>query len=141
MADPEGYVDINVFVYWLGNHPTFGRTSYEWVKKIEGASRRQYVTSALTLYETMVIIGGLTGKTLKDQGLVEEVINSIGGLAGLRIIPLTVEDVTSATKLMREYRIDYEDAIHLASALRSRAREIISNDEDFDRTPLKRRFD
>ncbi|MEM0365263.1 MAG: type II toxin-antitoxin system VapC family toxin [Candidatus Nitrosocaldus sp.] len=141
MADPEGYVDINVFVYWLGNHPTFGRTSYEWIKKIEGASRRQYVTSALTLYETMVIIGGLTGKTLKDQGLVEEVINSIGGLAGLRIIPLTVEDVTSATKLMREYRIDYEDAIHLASALRSRAREIISNDEDFDRTPLKRRFD
>lgn len=141
MADPEGYVDINVFVYWLGNHPTFGRTSYEWIKKIEGASRRQYVTSALTLYETMVIIGGLTGKTLKDQGLVEEVINSIGGLAGLRIIPLTVEDVTSATKLMKEYRIDYEDAIHLASALRSRAREIISNDEDFDRTPLKRRFD
>ncbi len=141
MADPEGYVDINVFVYWLGNHPTFGRTSYEWIKKIEGASRRQYVTSALTLYETMVIIGGLTGKTLKDQGLVEEVINSIGGLAGLRIIPLTVEDVTNATKLMREYRIDYEDAIHLASALRSRAREIISNDEDFDRTPLKRRFD
>ncbi|MEM2091455.1 MAG: type II toxin-antitoxin system VapC family toxin [Candidatus Nitrosocaldus sp.] len=141
MADPEGYVDINVFVYWLGNHPTFGRTSYKWIKKIEGASRRQYVTSALTLYETMVIIGGLTGKTLKDQGLVEEVINSIGGLAGLRIIPLTVEDVTNATKLMKECRIDYEDAIHLASALRSRAREIISNDEDFDRTPLKRRFD
>ncbi|GBC73519.1 tRNA(fMet)-specific endonuclease VapC [archaeon HR04] len=140
MVNPEGYVDINIFVYWLGNHPTFGRTSYEWIRRIEGAPRGKYVTSALTLYEIMVIIGGLTGKTLKDQELVEGVINSIEGLAGLRIMQLTVEDVTNATKLMKEYRIDYEDAIHLAAALRSRAREMISNDEDFDRTPLKRIF-
>ncbi|MEM2947210.1 MAG: type II toxin-antitoxin system VapC family toxin [Candidatus Bathyarchaeia archaeon] len=138
--DPEGYIDINIFVYWLGNHPTFGRTSYEWIKKIEGASRGKYVTSALTLYETMVIIAGLTGKNLKDQELVERVVNSIEGLSGLRIIPLTIEDVMEAAKLMKEYSLDYEDAVHLAVALRSRAKEIISNDEDFDRTPLKRRF-
>jgi len=45
-----------------------------------------------------------------------------------------------AAKLMKGYSLDYEDAIHLATALRSRAKEIISNDEDFNRTPLKRRF-
>ncbi|MEM0482293.1 MAG: hypothetical protein QXM16_05355 [Nitrososphaerota archaeon] len=39
MVGPEVYVDTNIFVYWLGNHPTHGRTSYEWVKKIEKASR------------------------------------------------------------------------------------------------------
>jgi len=61
--DPEGYVDVNVFVYWLGNHPTLGRRSYEWIRKIEGASRGKYVTSALTLCQIMVIIAGLTGKT------------------------------------------------------------------------------
>ncbi|MEM3766334.1 MAG: type II toxin-antitoxin system VapC family toxin [Candidatus Bathyarchaeia archaeon] len=138
--DPEGYVDVNVFVYWLGNHPNLGRRSYEWIRKIEGASRGKYVTSALTLYQIMVIIAGLTGKNLKDQELVEEVVNSIEGLSGLRIMPLTVEDITEAAKLMKEHSLDYEDAIHLTSALRSRAKEIISNDEDFDRTPLKRRF-
>ena len=88
----------------------------------------------------MVIIAGLTGKNLKDQELVEEVVNSVEGLSGLRIMPLTVEDLTEAAKLMKEHSLDYEDAIHLASALRSRAKEIISNDEDFDRTPLKRAF-
>ncbi|MEM3891278.1 MAG: type II toxin-antitoxin system VapC family toxin [Nitrososphaerales archaeon] len=136
----EGYIDVNVFVYWLGNHPTLGRTSYEWVRKIEGASRGKYVTSALTLYQIMVIIAGLTGKNLKNQELVEEVVNSIEGLSSLRIMPLTMEDLIEAAKLMKEYSLDYEDAIHLATALKSRAKEIISNDVDFDRTPLKRRF-
>ena len=106
MVDPEGYVDVNVFVYWLGNHPTLGRTSYEWIRKIEGASRGKYVTSALTLYQIMVIIAGLTGKNLKDQELVEEVVNSIEGLSGLRIMPITVEDITEAAKLMKEHRLD-----------------------------------
>ncbi|MEM2153237.1 MAG: type II toxin-antitoxin system VapC family toxin [Candidatus Bathyarchaeia archaeon] len=58
----------------------------------------------------------------------------------MKIAPLTLEDVTQATKLMREYNLDYEDAIHLAAALRNKAKEIISNDEDFNKTPLKRRF-
>ena len=87
-----------------------------------------------------MVIAGLTGKNLKDQELVEEVVNSIESLSGLRIMPLTVEDITQATKLMKEYSLDYEDAVHLAAALRSKAKEIISNDEDFDRTPLKRKF-
>lgn len=138
--NPEGYVDINIFVYWLGNHPAFGRKSYEWIKKIEEASRGKYVTSALTPYQTMVIIAGLTGKNLKDQELVEEILNSMESLSGLRITPLTVEDVTQAAELMKEYSLDYEDAVHLATALRSKAKEIISNDEDFDRTTLKRRL-
>ncbi|MEM4297219.1 MAG: type II toxin-antitoxin system VapC family toxin [Nitrososphaerota archaeon] len=140
MVEPEGYIDINIFVYWLGSHPTFGKASYEWIKKIEEAPRGKYVTSALTLYQTIVIIAGLTGKNLKDQELVEEVLNPLESLSGLRIIPLTVEDVTRAAKLMKEYSLDYEDAIHLATALRSKAKEIISNDKDFDRTTLKRRF-
>jgi len=140
MVDSEVYIDINIFIYWLGNHPTFGRTSYEWIKKIEEAPRGKYVTSALTLYQTMIIIASLTGKNLKDQELIEEVVNSIKSLSGLKIIPLTMEDITQAVKLMKEYNLDYEDAIHLASALRSETKEIISNDEDFDKTPLKRRF-
>ncbi|MEM3479550.1 MAG: type II toxin-antitoxin system VapC family toxin [Candidatus Bathyarchaeia archaeon] len=140
MVDPEGYIDINIFVYWLGNHPIFGRTSYEWIKKIEEAPRGKFVTSTLTLYQTAVIIAGLTGKNLKDLELIEEVVSSIKSLPGLKIAPLTLEDVTQATKLMREYNLDYEDAIHLAAALRNKAKEIISNDEDFNKTPLKRRF-
>ncbi|MEM1582572.1 MAG: type II toxin-antitoxin system VapC family toxin [Candidatus Bathyarchaeia archaeon] len=61
-------------------------------------------------------------------------------LPGLIITPLTVEDITQAAKLMGEYNLDHEDAIHLATALRNRAKEIISNDEAFDKAPQKRKF-
>ena len=140
MVDPESYVDINIFVYWLGNHPTYGKQAHQWIKKIEEAPRGKYATFSLALYQTLVIMAGLTGKNLKDQKLIEEITHSITGLPSLTIIPLTEKDIIQATSLMKEYRLDYEDAIHLAAALKSKANEIISNDQDFDKTPLKRRF-
>jgi len=138
MVDSPRYVDINIFVYWLGKHPTFGEVAYEWIKKIEKSPRRRYVTSSLTLYEALVIIAGLTGKSLKDRTLMEGVINPVTNLKGLVIEPLKLEDSTRALDLMREYGLDYEDSIHLGVAIKAGAKEIISNDKDFDKTPLKR---
>lgn len=138
MVDKSGYIDINIFVYWLGNHPKFGETAYRWIKKIENSQRGKYVTSSLTLYETLVIMGGLTGKSLKDQAFIEAVVNSIINIKGLLIEPLKPEDLTKAVNLTKEYNLDYEDSIHLAVALRTGTQEIISNDKDFDHTPIKR---
>jgi len=140
MVEPEAYIDVNVFVYWLGNHPNFGKEAYNWIKKIEEAPRGKYVTSALTVYQTIVIIAGLTGKNLKDEKLIEEIANTMKSLPSLTITPLTMEDIAQAAELMKKHDIDYEDAIHLATALRTKAKEIISNDKDFDKTPLKRKF-
>lgn len=140
MVGVASYVDVNIFVYWLGNHPLFGETAYKWIKKIENAPRGEYTTSSLTLYETLIIIAGLTGKSLRDKRLVEEVIDSMTHLKGLLIRPLKPEDLIQAVELMREYDIDYENSIHLAAALRKGAKEIVSNDKDFDKTKLKRTF-
>jgi predicted nucleic acid-binding protein len=140
MVATEGYIDSNIFVYWLGNNPTFGKTAYQWIKKIEEAPRGTYVTSTLTIYQSLIIIAGLTGKSLKDKKFVEEIVTSIVSLPSLTIMPLTSEDIHDAISLMKKYGLDYEDALHLATALRSKAKVIISNDNDFDKTPLKREF-
>ncbi|RLI17446.1 VapC toxin family PIN domain ribonuclease, partial [Candidatus Bathyarchaeota archaeon] len=52
MDDPR-YVDINIFVYWLGKHPTLGEVALEWIRRIERSPRGSYVTSSLTLYEAL----------------------------------------------------------------------------------------
>ena len=140
MADAESYIDINIFIYWLGNHPSFGEAAYKWIKKIENSPHGKYVTSSLTLYGTLIIIAGLTGESLRDTPLVEGVIDSITNLKGLFIDQLRPEDLTQAVDLMKKYDLDYEDSLHLATALRKGAKEIISNDADFDKTPLKRTF-
>ena len=132
------YIDVNVFVYWLGNHPKYGQIALEWIKKMETSQRGDYVTSALTLYETLVIIGGLAGKNLKDKNFVQQVINPITRIKGLVIEPLKSEDYKKAADLMNECKLDYEDSLHLAVAIRTGAKEIISNDKDFDATQIKR---
>jgi predicted nucleic acid-binding protein len=138
MVDNPSYVDINIFVYWLGNHPKFGETAHRWIKKIEQSQRGKYVTSSLTLYEALVIVAGLAGKSLRDKAFTEEVITSITNIRGLTIEPLKPEDFTKAVELMEDYKLDYEDSIHLAVAMRTGAPEILSNDEDFDAAPIKR---
>jgi uncharacterized protein len=135
---PRCYIDVNVFVYWLGNHPKLGQTAQNWIKKIESSQRGEYITSALTVYETLIIMGGLTGKNLKDKSFVRQVLNPIMGLKALTIEPLKPEDFRKSQDLMNEYKLDYEDALHLAIAIRKGVQEIVSNDKDFDSTPIKR---
>jgi predicted nucleic acid-binding protein len=137
-VDPKKYVDVNVFVYWLGKHPKFGEAAHQWIKRIEASSRTGYITSSLTIYETVVVMAGLTGKTLKDKNFVEETVKALTQIKGLTIEPLNPEDAFNATSLMNDYKLDYEDAMHLAVANRVCAKEIVSNDKDFDNTPIKR---
>lgn len=77
---------------------------------------------------------------MKDESLVREVVNAIKNIMGLKIISLDLEDLEIAIEIMQSYKLDYEDALHLTIALKHKVKEIISNDNDFDRTPLKRKF-
>jgi predicted nucleic acid-binding protein len=92
----------------------------------------------LTIYETLVIIAGLTGKNLKDKNFVAQVVKAITHIKGLIIEPLEPEDLTKAVDLMNDCSLDYEDSIHLAVATRVGAQEIVSNDKDFDIAMIKR---
>lgn len=140
MAQEKRYLDVNIFVYWLTSHPNFGEIAHQWIKNIEENDAGQYVTSSLSLYETLVVIAGLNKKTLKDKTFVSGIIKAITGIKGLVIEPLKSEDFTRAADLMNDFSLDYEDSLHLAAAIRTGAKEIISNDKDFSSTPIKRVF-
>ena len=138
--DPEAYLDVNVFVYWLGGHPSYGAQAHRWINTVENSVGMRYATSALSLYQVLVVMAGLAGETMKDAGFVEKVQEAITGLRGLQIVPLTSMHFSRALNLMQVYSIDYEDALHLAVAMDEGFDKIVSNDNDFDKTPLKRVF-
>lgn len=138
MAQTKRYVDVNVFVYWLGNNPTFGETARKWIDEIENSPSGVYVTSSLSLYEALVSLAGLANTNLKNYDFGESIIKALNGIKGLIIEPLLSVDYTSAIDLMSECGLDYEDSLHLAVATRIGAGEIISNDKHFNATPLKR---
>jgi len=140
MVGRPRYVDVNVFIYWLGGHPVYGEKAREWIRRIEKASPREYVTSTLTVYETLVILAGLMGQTLKNTEFVEGIVGVFGGLRGLVLEPLKIEDFLWAVELMGEYGLDYEDSLHLAVALRTGSAAVITNDKDWDKAPIPRVF-
>ena len=111
---------VDIFVYWLGKHPKLGKTAYDWIRRIENSKRGRYLTSSITLYEAVIIMASLTGKTLKGEESVKEIVGSITGLRGLSIEPLKSEDLAEAVNLMQKYKLDYEDSIHLSTAIRSK---------------------
>jgi predicted nucleic acid-binding protein len=139
-VDTEAYLDVNVFVYWLGGHPTYGAKALRWMNTVENSAGARYATSALSLYQVLVVMAGLAGETMKDAGFVAKVQEAIMGLPGLRIVPLTSMHFSRALDLMQAYGVDYEDALHLAVAMDEGFDKIVSNDDDFDKTPLKRVF-
>lgn len=132
------YVDVNVFVYWLCGHPSFGERAKNWIERIE--KEGNYITSVLTIYETIIIVAGLTDKSLRDGEFVKTVIKSFTGLKGLKIESFIKEDFAQALDIMSNFGLDFEDSLHLAVAMKKNVTEIISNDKDFDKTGVKRFF-
>jgi hypothetical protein len=68
-------------------------------------------------------MAGLTGKNLKDQKLAEEITHSITSLPGPTIIPLNPKGHNPSNKPNERIRTDYEDAIHLAAALKAKPKK------------------
>jgi predicted nucleic acid-binding protein len=134
----ETYVDVNIFVYWLVGDRNFGPRARTWIKRMEKS--RGFVTSALSVYEAASVIAVLTDGKMKDPGFIERVVQPITDLPGLSTIPLERQHLIDARKHMVDYSLDYEDALHLASALDRGTSSIVSNDKHFDKTPLQRVF-
>jgi len=134
------YVDVNVFVYWLSGSGKLLEKAKKWIKAIEDGARGEFLTSALTIYELIIIIAGLTGKTLKDTEFIKDVLEALLGLSKLRIVPLSKEVFRTASEAMTRFSLDFEDAIHYATAIKHGATKIISNDRDFEKTDIQRIF-
>jgi len=125
------YVDVNVFVYWLGNDPVFGDQATEILTRIEKGEKA--VTSSLTLWLVHVLLSGLSERYSEER-----FVEMMKGLVFLRVEPLLFEDYGRALEYMKSYELDLEDALHLATALRLGVKEIYTNNGDFDRTSMRR---
>jgi len=67
---------------------------------MERAIPRNYITSTLTIYEIIVIIAGLLGKTLNGINFIRNIIYAINSLRGLSLEPLESNDMINALNFM-----------------------------------------
>lgn len=128
------YVDVNVFIYWLGSDPNFGETATKIMERIERGEKA--ITSALTPWLIHIVLER-EAREYEPEAMIEK----LRLMRNLRIVPVKMEDYESAIRLGKRYDLDLEDALHLSVAIANNAKRIYSTDRDFDRGPLKRAFE
>ncbi|MGC1121143.1 MAG: PIN domain-containing protein [Candidatus Methanofastidiosia archaeon] len=93
-------------------------------------------TSALTVWMLHVLLEKEL-ETYSEETLLE----MLSKLKNLKIVPLTYQDFLNTQAQKKDLGTDFEDSLHYAVAERMNADIIYSNDKDFDRGYIKRRFE
>ncbi|MBS1263423.1 MAG: tRNA(fMet)-specific endonuclease VapC [Methanonatronarchaeales archaeon] len=128
------YVDVNVLIYWLIDHPEFGDTAREIVGRIEGGERA--ATSALTPWIIHVVL-----KNEAENYDRETMLELLDDLKHLTVAELTMNDYLRADELVAEAGFDMEDALHLVTAERLDCDKSYTNDSDFDKVGIDAAFE
>lgn len=153
MSDiPNGsrvFLDTNVLIYAISEHPRFGLWSDELLSRIQLKEVQGYV-SLIVLNELThkLIIGEVAQKVgLKPSQVVRylkehhevlaaldayEMISEIESNYGLVILGLTLQTMKLARNLMQAHQLLSNDALHLATMQEANIQDIATNDADFE---------
>ncbi len=122
------YLDSNVFIYPLLYNDARAKNAENILKRII-VGDFSAVTSSLALDEVVWILL----KETKDRDLAIQETLRILSFSNLTISPVDSSLMIDALHFMQKYpSLKPRDAIHLASAIRSHASTIITDDSDFD---------
>jgi len=115
------FVDTSVFIYSATNHPQFGETARQILKRIEQGERA--VTSTLVLCEVAWVL-----EAMGKQGDIKPTLEKILSYQSLQVIGFDQDELLLGANNMRLYGIDFNDGINLAIMTRTEVYEAYSND-------------
>jgi predicted nucleic acid-binding protein len=116
------FVDSNIFIYVATNHPRFGPTSKNILKRIEEGE--EATTSTLVLCEVAWVF-----EAMGRQGDIKPTIEKILSYSTLHIEPFDTDDLIVGANLMTTHRLDFSDAVNIAIMERLDINEAYTNDE------------
>ena len=116
------FVDSNIFIYVATNHPRFGPTSKNILKRIEEGE--EATTSTLVLCEVAWVF-----EAMGRQGDIKPTIEKVLSYSTLHIEPFDIDDLIVGANLMTTHRLDFSDAVNIAIMERLDINEAYTNDE------------
>ena len=118
-------VDTVTFIYFLERHLSYYQTAKRFFQRLEQGDFSA-VMSSLVFAELLV-----PAYREKDPKRAEDLIRILTNFPNLEVVNLSPEISDEAARLRALYRIRTPDAIHAATAIKSKAHGIITNDNDF----------
>ena len=120
-------LDTSIFIYQLQAHPkyvAFTQGIFTWLEK----PKAQGVTSTITMAELLV-----QPYRDHDQQRADEIYGLLSTFPNLSWVSPSLEIADSAAQLRAKYALRTPDALQAATALRSLATALITNDSSFRR--------
>lgn len=134
------YIDTNVLVYAIENHPKFGKSCAKILKDIE-SKRIEAACSVLVLVELINVISKLNGILSREGKKILNAQDNIQAVLSLPIVWIELDFLVIETASSYSFDLNGIDYIHIASMELNAVNEIISADEDFDRVRSLKRTD
>ena len=134
------YLDTNVIIYSIENHPKYGRACTKILSDIENETL-QVSSSMLVLIETINVVQKLN-KILKSEGKKQlKIRDNIDAILSLPITWLDINFPVIRRASEYDYKISGVDYIHIASMEINGIKKIISADDELDKVDLVKRID
>ncbi len=134
------YLDTNIFVYAIENHPEYGKKAKRILEDAE-KGKIKGCASMLVLVELLNVLNKIN-RVLKDSDKKELDLKEI--ITAVESMPITWFDlnfliIEKAAEY--SYMVNAIDYIHIATMELNSVREIASADRDLDRVDLVKRVD
>ena len=129
-AIPDGksvLLDTVALIYFLESHQRYGPLAESSLKRIEKGQIRGIISS-LVFAELLVPL-----YRADDKAAASGLVSRLSGFANLAIHDLDAKASATAARLRAEYGLRTPDAIHAATALRTGADGILTNDRQLRR--------
>jgi len=116
------FVDTNVFIYSVTNHPRFGKIARKILTRLE--RDEECVTSTIVLCEIAWVL-----QAMGRQSYVKPTLEKILSYDGLSVLPFDSDDLLAGANNMITYGIDFNDAVNVSVMSKVGINQVYSNDK------------
>ena len=117
-----GFLDTNIFIYALSDHPELGETSRRILQRVEEGEAA--LTSTLVLCEVAWVL-----EARGAQGDIKAALEKILSYRSVKVIGVEVDDLLVGAAYMAQYGLDFNYAVNLAIVERCRVTKVYTNDK------------
>jgi len=118
----KSFVDTNVFIYSVTNHPRFGKTARKILTRLERGE--ECTTSTIVLCEIAWVL-----QAMGKQSYVKPTLEKILSYDGLSVLPFDSDDLLAGANNMITYGIDFNDGVNVSVMSKVGINHVYSNDK------------
>jgi predicted nucleic acid-binding protein len=129
LGDADAAVDTAAFIYFIEEDPKYLPIVEPLFLEVD-AGKRRVVTSALTLFEVLVV-----PYRAGDAALAQRYEALLTRSRGVRLVDVTREQLKAAAQLRAATGVKVPDALQMTAALTERCTTLVTNDRRLPRVP------